>query len=56
VEDGGWLTVDGKPYQVHYLYETHFAIGRYRECFHILQFEELSIERGRIFAKIGKEA
>jgi hypothetical protein len=56
VEDGGWITVDGKPHQVHYLDETHFAIGRYRECFHICQFGELSIDRGRIVAKMDKEA
>ena len=27
VEDGGYISVDGKPYHVRYLDETHFDIA-----------------------------
>lgn len=54
VEDGGWITVDGKPYQLHYMDETHFRTNR--QCFHICQFGERVIDRGCIVAKIDKEA
>lgn len=45
VADGGFITVDGKPYQLRYLDETHFeTCGR---CWHICQFGEQVIDRGR---------
>ena len=45
VPDGGHITVDGKPYQVHFLDETHFEING--TCYHICQFGKLVIDRGR---------
>jgi hypothetical protein len=54
VEDSGWITVDGKEYQVHYVDETHFRINR--EYFHICQFGEKVIDRGCVVAKRDKEA
>jgi hypothetical protein len=56
VEDGGWITVNDKPYQVHYLDETHFAIGQYRQCYHICQFGEQTIDQGHTVAKMDREA
>ena len=45
VQDGGFITVDGQPYQLRYLDETHFEVcGR---CWHICQFGERVIDRGR---------
>ena len=45
VQDGGYISVDGKPYQLRYLDETHFDIsGR---CWHICQFGENVIDRGQ---------
>lgn len=45
VADGGFITVDGEPYQVHYIDETHFRIGS--SYYHICQFGERVIDRGR---------
>lgn len=45
VADGGYINVDGKPYQVHYCDETHFRIGSTH--YHICQFGERVIDRGR---------
>ena len=44
VADGGHITVDGKQYQLHYIDDTHFRIGR--QYFHICQFGEQTIDRG----------
>ncbi len=52
VEDGGWITVDGKPYQVHYIDETHFRINH--QYFHICQFGETVIDRGSIVEKMAE--
>ena len=53
VEDGGYISVDGKPYQLRYLDETHFDIaGR---CYHICQFGELVIDRGQDVRKMEME-
>ena len=50
VQDGGWISVDGKPYQVRYIDETHFQIdGQY---FHICQFGENVIDKGRVVRKM----
>jgi hypothetical protein len=46
VEDGGWISVDGKPYQVNYIDETHFRINR--QYFHICQFGENVVDKGCI--------
>lgn len=44
VPDGGFITVNGLPYQLRYMDETHFeATGR---CFHICQFGEMIIDKG----------
>jgi hypothetical protein len=53
VKDGGWITLDGKPYQVHYIDEAHFRI--YREYFHICQFGELVVDTGHDVQKLEKE-
>jgi hypothetical protein len=53
VEDGGWITVDGKPYQLHYLDETHFQING--ECWHRDQFRVRVIEQGRIVAVMRED-
>lgn len=45
VQDGGFITVDGEPYQLHYCDETHFRIGS--TYYHICQFGERVIDRGR---------
>lgn len=45
VPDGGFITVDGKPYRLEYIDETHFLTeGCY---FHICDFGERVIDRGR---------
>lgn len=46
VADGGYITVDGEPYQLHYCDETHFRIGSTH--YHICQFGERVIDRGRV--------
>lgn len=50
VKDQGWITVDGKPYQLHYIDETHFRINR--QYFHICQFGATVIDRGCVVAKM----
>jgi len=45
VADGGFITVDGKAHQVHYIDETHFKLGG--QYFHICQFGEQTIDKGR---------
>ncbi len=52
VDDRGWIVVDGKPYQVHYIDETHFRINR--QYFHICQFGETVIDRGSIVEKMAE--
>ena len=55
VEDGGWITVNGKPYQLEYLDETHFrAVGG--RCLHICEFGERVIDQGDIVAKMDAGA
>lgn len=51
IEDRGWIIVDGKPYQVHYIDETHFRINR--QYFHICQFGENVIDRGSVVEKMA---
>ena len=52
VEDGGFITVDGTPYQLHYYDETHFSAtsldtpATRPTFFHICQFGEGVIGRG----------
>lgn len=54
VEDGGHITVDGKPYQVRYLDETHFQVaGR---CFHICEFGERVIDKGQTVLRMENSA
>jgi hypothetical protein len=59
VEDGGFITVDGKgPYQLRYMDETHFQVVHpdgHGQYFHICQFGETVIDRGNIVAKMNKE-
>jgi len=53
VQDGEWIAVNGKPFQVHYIDETHFKInGQY---FHICQFGEKAIDQGIVVEKLNKE-
>jgi hypothetical protein len=54
VPDGGYITVDGKPYQLHYLDETHFSI-KGSGCWHICQFGERVIDRGQDVRKMEEE-
>ncbi len=61
VEDGGLITVDSKPYRLHYADETHFravdaATGRSAGFFHICEFGERVIDQGRVVAKMDEEA
>jgi len=50
VQDGEWITVDGKAYQVQYIDETHFRInGQY---FHICQFGERVVDQGCLVQKM----
>jgi hypothetical protein len=52
IQDGEWLTVDDKAYQVRYIDETHFQIdGQY---FHICQFGENVVDQGRIVKKMTR--
>ena len=45
VQDGESITVDGRPYQLEYLDETHFrAVGG--RCWHICEFGERVIDQG----------
>jgi hypothetical protein len=50
VQDGGQIRVNGKPYKVHYLDETHFQIGG--TCYHICEFGEKAIDRGAVVEKM----
>ncbi|MDR2668395.1 MAG: hypothetical protein LBC14_00405 [Desulfovibrio sp.] len=53
VPDGGYITVDGTPYQLHYVDETHFSInGTY---WNICQFGERVVDRGRDVRKMEEE-
>ena len=52
-EDGGQTSVDGKPYHVRYLVETHFDIAG--TCNHTCQFGEWVIERGPDVRKMEME-
>ena len=54
VQDGEWIDVDGKQYQLFYLDETHFQING--KCWHICQFGEKVVDRGSTVAKMSKEA
>ena len=51
VQDGEWITVDGKPYQLEYLDETHFRAKGGR-CLHICEFGERVVDQGSIVAKL----
>jgi hypothetical protein len=51
VPDGGYITVDGKPYQLHYLDETHFYV-KGSGCWHICQFGERVIDMGQDVRKM----
>ena len=51
--EGGYISVDGKPYHVRYLDETHFDIAG--TCYHICQFGERVIDRGRDVRKMEME-
>jgi hypothetical protein len=47
IEDGGSIMADGSIYQLHYLDQTHFAVGSPRgRCWHICEFGEKVIDRG----------
>ena len=56
VQDGETITVDGKPYQLHYLDETHFRAVNAETgngtFFHICQFGENVIDRGSVVTKM----
>lgn len=57
IEDGGRISVDGKPYRLHYCDETHFRAedvetGKNAGFFHICQFGEKVIDRGCAVTKI----
>lgn len=54
VEDGGYISVDGKPYQLEYLDETHFrAVGG--RCFHICEFGEKVVDKGQVVKKVENQ-
>jgi hypothetical protein len=60
VEDGGGITVDGRPYRLHYCDETHFRAenmetGQSAGFFHICQFGERVIDQGCIVKKMPTE-
>ena len=46
VPDGGWIDVDGREYQLHYLDETHFRAGG--RSWHICEFGQRVIDRGAV--------
>ena len=54
VQDGEWITVDGKPYQLEYLDETHFR-AKGGGCFHICEFGQRVVDQGGIVAKMDTE-
>jgi hypothetical protein len=51
IPDGGFISVDGKHYQLHYLDETHFYV-KGSGCWHICQFGECVIDRGQDVRKV----
>jgi hypothetical protein len=54
--DGGFISVDGKPYQLHYLDETHFAVNAVNgRCWHICEFGERVVDQGREVRKFEEE-
>ena len=55
VEDGGWITVDGKPYQLEYLDEPHFK-SKGGRCFHICEFGQRVVDQGSIVEKMDMQA
>jgi hypothetical protein len=52
VKDGGYILIDGNVYQLHYVDETHFSIGR--KYWHICQFGECVIDKGAKVEKMPK--
>jgi len=59
IEDGDCISVDGKPYRLHYCDETHFkaenmGTGRSAGFFHICEFGQRVVDRGCVVAKMDK--
>jgi hypothetical protein len=55
VEDGGWIRVDGRAWQLEFLDETHFR-AKGGSCLHNYEFAQKVVDKGCIVEKIDAPA